>query len=239
VKGGVEVISPNMAKLIEILPSGLVKAISKKVINGYIKKYANITVRGMENISNVKRPVIFICNHLSNSDGLVLNTVFKNEDLTFVAGVKLSEDPVTNLGINMIKTIPIKPNSADKDAISKTIKLIKKGNNILIFPEGTRSRTSSMIEAKKGILLIAKITNVPVIPVGIWGTEKLLPISNGNMGGEKFNYADVFVNIGKPIVMPEINQEESRHAYEDRILGFIMKKVAVLIPEKYKGFYSK
>lgn len=238
-KGGVRVISPKMAKLIEILPSFLVKAISTRVINGYVKKYANITVRGMENIGSVKRPVIFLCNHLSNSDGLVLNTVFKNEDLTFVAGVKLSENPVTNLGISMIKTIAIKPNCADKDAISKTIKLIKSGSNILIFPEGTRSRTSSMIEGKKGILLIAKITGVPVIPVAIWGSEKLLPIGGGSMDGEKFNHADVFVSIGEPIITPAINNLESRHDYENRILYYIMKKVADLLPEKYRGVYAK
>ena len=238
-KGGVRVISPKMAKLIEILPSSFVKAISTRVINGYIKKYANITIRGMENISNVKRPVIFLCNHLSNSDGLILNSVLENEDLTFIAGVKLSENPVTNLGINMIKTIPIKPNCADKDAISKTIKLVKSGNSILIFPEGTRSRSASMIEAKKGILLIAKFTGVPVIPVGIYGTEKLLPIAGGNMGGEKFNHADVFVTIGEPIVTPEINEQESRHDYENRILDTIMKEVAALLPEKYRGVYAK
>lgn len=50
----------------------------------------------------------------------------------------------------------------------------------MIFPEGTRSRVGSLIEAKKGILLIARMTGVPIVPIGLYGTEKLLPDLNEN-----------------------------------------------------------
>ena len=142
-------ISPGVAKVIGYLPKGLVESVSRKIVDGYLKKYADIDVKGMENLKVAKRPIIFICNHLSNSDGLVINKVFKDEDITFIAGAKLSDNPLTSFGINITKTITIKPNTADKEAISKVIKTLKDGKNILIFPEGTRSRTGSMIDAKK------------------------------------------------------------------------------------------
>jgi len=63
----------------------------------------------MENLRDIKKPILFICNHLSNSDALVLMEVFKDYDLTFVAGAKLSNNPLTNLGISIAKTITIKP----------------------------------------------------------------------------------------------------------------------------------
>lgn len=232
-------ISPTMAKLIAKIPKGFVNLMSKKLMDYYINKYANLEVKGLEHIKQVKGPVIFVCNHLSNSDGLILNKVLKPYDVTFVAGMKLSNDPITNMGINIVKTITIKPNSADKDAISKVVHTLKSGNNVAIFPEGTRSRVGSMIEAKRGIVLIARLTKAPIIPIGIWGTEKLLPINkDGNMSGEKFNYAEVKVNIGESITLPAKEKEEDKHSYEERTLNFIMKSIANLIPESYRGVYK-
>lgn len=224
--------------LIKILPVPLVKVLSKKIIRKYIKEYANIELKGKENLKKAKKPAIFISNHLSNSDALVLNHVLKDQDLTFVAGIKLSKNPITNIGILNIKTTPIKPNSPDKDGIKKIISIIKDGNNVLLFPEGTRSRTGGMIEAKKGILLIAKLTKAEIVPIGICGTEKLLPVDDTDMAAEHFHYADVITRIGDPFLLPGKENDEDRKDYEDRAMEYIMKKIAVLLPERYRGVYN-
>lgn len=231
-------ISPVLVKIIAHLPKGVLQFLSQKLLYGYVNKYANIKVSGKEKLSDFPNPTLFICNHLSNSDALVLNKVMKEKDLTFVAGVKLSSNPLTSLGVNITKTIPIKPNSADKDAISKIIKTLKEGKNVLIFPEGTRSRVGSLIEAKKGVLLIAKLSKANIVPVAITGTEKLLPINKSDMGAEKFNYADVTVTIGDIIGIPEREPEEERHTYENRCVTYFMKQIANLLPDKYRGVYK-
>jgi 1-acyl-sn-glycerol-3-phosphate acyltransferase len=231
-------ISPGMAKVIGYLPKGLVQWLSKKMLNGYIEKYADLKINGIENLKNIKRPVLFICNHLSNSDALVISNVLKEEDITFVAGIKLSNNPLTNLGITITKTITIKPNTADKDAISKIIKTLKAGKNILIFPEGTRSRNASMIEARRGVFLVQKLSKAAIIPLGISGTEKLLPVNKEDMTLEKFHYAKVTLNIGKQIEMPEKVKDEDKHNYEERSVRFMMEKVAELLPESYRGVYK-
>jgi 1-acyl-sn-glycerol-3-phosphate acyltransferase len=227
------------AKLLDYLPSNVVRFISRNIVNIIVNKYAEINVSGKENLLGIKRPVIYVCNHLSNSDGLVLNKVLRDENITFVAGIKLSKNPITNIGINAVRTIQIRPNTADKDSLSKVIKAVKEGNNIMIFPEGTRSRTGSLIEAKKGILLIARLTKTPIVPIGIWGTEKLLSINhNGEMGSEKFRHAKVNVNIGKAFNIPEKQENEDKHLYEERALTSLMKAIAALIPEGYRGVYK-
>lgn len=232
-------ISDTMAKIINILPDKFVTYISKKVVDKYLKKYANINIEGSENLKEIKTPTIFICNHLSNSDGLVLDKALKEIAPTFVAGVKLSNNAVTSIGINVIKTTNIKPNSVDKDGLKKIINLVRQGESILIFPEGTRSRVGSLIEAKKGILLILRMTGAPIVPIGLYGTEKLLPVNNeGDMSAETFNYADVHINIGKQFELPKRTIEQDKKDYEDFVMKYMMKKIAELLPENYRGVYK-
>jgi 1-acyl-sn-glycerol-3-phosphate acyltransferase len=76
-----------LAKICKYLPVSLVNYISNIIINKLLNKYANINVDGYDNLKDAPRPIIFICNHLSNADGLVLNKVLFKEDVTFVAGV--------------------------------------------------------------------------------------------------------------------------------------------------------
>mgnify|MGYP003295123490 FL=1 len=233
-------LSPALVKVINILPESVVVKITKVLVNKFFKKYANIKIEGFEELKDVKGPVIFICNHLSNADGLILDKILREKyDPTFVAGIKLSNDPITRLGTMMVKNVGIKPNSADKEAITRIVKLVKGGENLMIFPEGTRSRTGAMIEGKKGILLIARLTKATIVPIGMTGTEILLPINmDGDMGGEKFNHADVNIKFGNPISLPTKEKDEDKHEYDERCMNYIMKSIANLLPEKYKGVYK-
>lgn len=238
-EGGILMVSPILLKLIDFLPDKAVSFIANKLIDSYINKYANIKICGMDKINGIKSPIIFICNHLSNADGIVMNKLLKDHNVTFVAGLKLTDNNLTKLGFHVAKTINIKPNSADKEAISKIVNTLKQGNNIMIFPEGTRSRNGKMIEGKKGLLLMAKLSKATIIPMGIWGTEKLLPINENNMASEEFHYADVNVNIGDPIIIASKNQDEDKSQYHDRVMHEIMCNIAILLPEQYRGVYSE
>ncbi|MCY6369543.1 lysophospholipid acyltransferase family protein [Clostridium ganghwense] len=233
-------ISPAMTKLIGYLPKSLVKFVAYKLINGYVDKYANITVQNQENLNDLKKPVIYVCNHLSNSDALILQRAIKDDDVTFVAGVKLNSNSLTSMGVSIVKTTPIHPNSADKEGIKRIISIIKNGGSMLIFPEGTRSRTGKLIKAKRGIILIARMCKVPIVPIGMTGTEKLLPINKeGKMEKEKFNYSDINVKIGKPFYLPKKEREEVSKEYDERALNFLMGKIAELLPVEYRGEYLK
>lgn len=233
-------LSKSIVSIINVLPESISLKIVRKIIDKFLKKYADINVTGVERINEIKGPKIFICNHLSNSDAFILEKALKEKyNPTFVAGVKLTNDPITNLGTKIVKHISIKPNTADKEAILSMINVVKNGDNLLIFPEGTRSRTAQMIEAKKGILLVARMSKATIVPISLWGTEKLLPINNnGDMGSEQWNEAKVNVNIGSPVMLPKKEKEESKHQYDERSLTFLMKEIAKGLPEEYRGYYK-
>lgn len=232
-------ISKRAAKIIEFLPKPLVRWLARHITNNYISRYAKITVMNKEKLDNIKKPVVFVCNHLSNSDGLVLNRVLGDGSVWFVAGVKLAQNALTKLGLDVVKIIPINPSSADRPAISKVIKLLKSGHSVCVFPEGTRSRKGSLIQGKKGILLIARLAGVPIVPIGIEGTERLMPINDDDMGNEKFNFADVKVVIGDSFYIPERDESEDKAAYEQRALHLVMKRIAELLSPKYQGIYKE
>jgi 1-acyl-sn-glycerol-3-phosphate acyltransferase len=228
-----------LLKLMSKLPDN----ISSKLIHSYvkksIKKYANMKINGWDRIKELEGPIIFICNHLSNSDGIILNEVLREKDPVFIAGVKLTANEFTKNGFKFIKTIQIKPNSADKEAIGKIIEVLKAGKNIMMFPEGTRSRTGGMIEGKKGLLLIAKMSKATIVPIGMWGTEKFMPINDKDMAEEEFHHADITINFGEPMVVPKKIEDEDKSDYSDRAMREIMCSIAKVLPEKYRGVYSE
>ena len=232
-------LSKSALGIMNVLPDRVVSFIAKRLLDSYINKYANIKTHGMEKIKDIKSPIIFICNHLSNADGIILNKLLKDDNVTFLAGVKLTDNRLTKLGFFVAKTIQVHPNSPDKDAISKIVSTLKQGNNIMMFPEGTRSRSGKMIEGKRGIILMAKLSKATILPMGIWGTEKLLPISEKDMALEKFHHADVNISIGDPITLQPKEKDEARDEYYDKVMNEIMSGVAVLLPEQYRGVYSQ
>jgi len=86
-----------------------------------------------------------------------------------------------------------------KEAIEKSIEVIKKGASVVIYPEGTRSRNGKMGEGKTGIAKIFLKTGVPILPVGIKGTFELMPPGSGFPKIKR----GVKINIGKPLFFEE------------------------------------
>lgn len=227
-----------LIKFINQLPEHLKTKFVKFYVDFQINKHVRLVVKGLENLDcEFQRPYLFVCNHLSNSDGLILNKVLEKENIIFVAGKKLKSNSLTNLGFKTVRSISILPNSPDKEAIKKVISAVKEGNSVLIFPEGTRSRTAMMNEGKKGILLFVKFTNAPIVPIGIWGTEKFMPIEK-DMGKEAFYDADININIGEVFNLPKKSDDETKESWEVNSLNHIMMRIAELLPKEYRGFYD-
>ncbi len=218
--------------LYNFLPGKIRRFITKKTTNYLVEKYADLKVFGLNNIPK-NEPVIFIGNHLSNLDGLLLAKLFEEQNINvlFLAGIKLKQEAITKAVLEIVPHIEIEPNKPDRKAIRESVEALKDGYSILIFPEGTRSRTGKMIKGRSGVYLIAKMAGKKILPVGITGTEKCLPIeTEGKMSKEKLVHSDVTVTFGEGFYIEDVADSEEP-------IDEMMKKIANLLPLDYRGYY--
>ena len=118
-----------LAPIINILPERTIRYIGKKAAQSLLQKYAKIEVTGEEILfERVGKPTVFIANHLSNMDGIVLNKVLEKNNVTFMAGIKLKANPFTSIFLKTVKYIPINPNSADRKPIKKALNVLSTGS---------------------------------------------------------------------------------------------------------------
>ena len=121
----------------------------------------------------------------------------------------------------------------DIKTLRKVISLMEKNNILVIAPEGTRSRTGALIEAKPGVSYLAAKLNRPIVPVAITGTEDKVLLANL----KKLRRGHITVTAGPAFTLPPLpreNRDEILKQYTDEI----MCHIAALLPEKYRGFYA-
>jgi 1-acyl-sn-glycerol-3-phosphate acyltransferase len=101
-----------------------------------------------------------------------------------------------------------------------------------MFPEGGRSRDGKLRKGKPGSAVIASKTNVPLLPVGIVGTDKIKNIS------WLWKRPRIVVNIGKPFKLPPTSSRMSKSQMQ-LLTTQLMREITALLPPEYQGAYEK
>ncbi len=171
-------------------------------------------------------PFIAICNHESYLDPPIVGNIFHKYDISFMAKQELFDVPILGAWFRIVKCIPVKRGQNAIGAVKEAIKRSKKGQNIALFPEGTRSEGTGDIQAaKRGTGFLVAKAKVPVIPIFIEGSGDALP----KKGKMKFR-GKVKAYVGAPIYPQEylLPGEESNYAL---IANLLMDKIADLKPK--------
>ena len=146
---------------------------------------------------NIPRAVVFACNHVSFADPVILWSVLfaYGNGCRFLARSSLFRPVIGGL-IARAGAIPIDPDTADRKALKRAASALKRGENLLIFPEGTRmNRPDKVYHPHAGVVLIANMGKAKIVPVGISGTERIMPY-----GKPKFlRFPRIYCNFGEPI----------------------------------------
>ncbi len=186
---------------------------------------ARVRLRGRYNVPR-KGPYIIAANHLAWTD-IPLVPAYLPGKVHYMAKEELFRGKLGWL-VRFMSAFPVKRGEADRQALSTASTLLKQNKVLIIFPEGTRSKTQKMAKANDGLGMIALRSGVPVIPVAVWGSEHAL---------KKFG-AEVTISYGKPVVFKpkgaKITREDIQQTTTD-----VMQQIAVMLPARYRGVYGE
>jgi 1-acyl-sn-glycerol-3-phosphate acyltransferase len=133
-----------------------------------------VQVAGRELIP--ERPCIFMSNHVSNLDPPILLPLLPFRTAFFIKR-SLLKIPIVGFGMRLAGFIPVDRDGrleSARESVQAASKVLASGVNVSTFPEGTRSRTGRLLPFKKGAFYLAMESGAPVIPVSIWGSERMM-----------------------------------------------------------------
>lgn len=171
--------------------------------------------------------VILASNHLSFIDSIVI-TLVAPRSVSFLAkseyftgtGFKgwLSRSFFTGIG-----AVPVERGAgqAAQQALDTGLGILNNGDAFAIYPEGTRSRDGRLYKGRTGVAWLALTAGVPVVPVGLIGTENLQPA-----GSSRIHFAKVTVEFGAPLDLSVHGTAESgraRRKATDEVMAAIQK----------------
>jgi len=190
-------------------------------------------VEGRENIP-LTGPLILAANHVHVLDPFFLIFISPRW-INFVAKEELFRSPLLRPWLHLVGAFPIRREGKvrEKQKILKSARnALEKGLILGMFPEGGRSRDGKLRKGKPGSVVIASKTNVPILPVGIVGTDKIKGIS------WLWKRLDIVVNIGKPFKLPPTSDRMSKSQMQ-LLTTQLMSEIAALLPPEYQGAYEK
>ena len=163
--------------------------------------------------------LIAVCNHASDFDPPILSNCLRRP-VSYMAKEELFKVPLLKQGIKLYGAYPVKRGASDRSAIRAAMKALENGWIAGIFLDGTRSKNGKVNNPKLGAALIAAKTQVPLIPVSLWGTEKIL--SKGSFIPKP---VPITIRIGDVIEPPQSTKKEE--------LQFVTNKCAEIINQMH------
>jgi 1-acyl-sn-glycerol-3-phosphate acyltransferase len=203
----------------------------RSIVRFIMKMIADIETHGADKIPAGN--VIVAANHLGRLDTAVLLCVLDREDIIMPIAEKYKDHPIFGAIGRSANGIWLNRFEADYSALRKILERMKQGGILTIAPEGTRSRTEALQEGKMGVAFLAGKSGYPVLPVAVTGTE-----DRGVMENLKhFRRSKIIVTAGDHFTITIPNGKGREDAMREAT-DEIMCRIAVMLPEKYRGVYA-
>lgn len=193
------------------------KKVSDWAMNRMNDSGAKVNVYGIENLPK-DGSILFVSNHQSNFDILLLLS-YLPVPKGFVAKTELAGFPFVNKWMRKIHCLFMDRHDIKQSAqiIIEGIKQLKSGINMVIFPEGTRSKTGELGEFRSGSFKLATKSKCLIVPITIDGTRKIMEANNYKIMPETIN-----LYIHEPINTSSLSKEEQAEL-PDRVRNIINK----------------
>lgn len=180
-------------------------------------------------------PVILVANHVSFFDSILLMFSLPRP-VAFIGKAEYTDNPITNWLFCGAGMIPVRrQNPGDLPHVfDEVAEVLERGEVIGVFPEGTRSRDGLLHRGHVGAAHLALTTGAPLVPVGIVGTDRVLP--TGARIVRPFQQATI--TLGEPIHVAELGYTRSTNRARREVTDRFMADIARLCDERYVDEYA-
>lgn len=167
-----------------------------------IRTVLKLNILGLENIPRTGA-VLILVNHISGWDPPVAGTVVPRASY-FMAKKELFHNKFAGWFLGKLQAFPVDRSRPDRAAIRYALDVLNRGHALLMFPEGHRSESGELQEARAGAAFLAQKTQCLVVPIGIRGEYRLR--------------SEITYNIGKPFTIGrEITRKEAQELITQKI----------------------
>jgi len=203
---------------------------------GFIRCFTRVTVEGLENVP-VSGPLIISANHISNADPPLMAswlTPALGRPIHWMAKAEALDWPLAGWFMRQNGAFGIRRGAADTEAFRLAKRVLDEGRVLGAFPEGTRSPTGALQQAKDGVTLLALRTGAPILPVGVAGTDRFWPRGRKvwGVGGR------ITLKVGEPFLLERGRGPDGRRESMEDVTNRLMLRIAALLPERHRGVYG-
>ncbi len=193
-----------------------------------LKRYADCQVYGLDRVPE-KGPVLFVANHQSLADAPLLMALLPRP-LWFLAARWILNLPLVGWFLRLCHARPVATGRIEKESLKWAEETLKKGQCLVLFPEGGVSRDGKLGKFHRGAAFLALRTGTPIVPIGIVGTAEVMPLKKWWP-----RRARIFVTIGSPFSLAEGSLEHPTHAQIEEGTHQIRRRVRDLLPPRIAG----
>ena len=203
--------------------------VSRILLNILLPLLTHWQVKGRKNIPG-QGPLLVIANHLNLADPPVLVTAVRRKAI-FMAKEELFRSRFSSYFVRSFGSFPVYRGRLDRKALRQAERVLAEGMVLIMFPESSRSWNAQLQSPFPGSALIALRSGVPILPIGITGTERIKGLS------WILRRPRITVNIGSPFHLPSVNGKLTKIELAE-LSDIMMRRIAELLPEEYRGNYA-
>ncbi|MFT5051271.1 MAG: 1-acyl-sn-glycerol-3-phosphate acyltransferase [Chlamydiales bacterium] len=179
-------------------------------VNPFYRLFYRVRVEGRENLP--EGGALLAANHESFLDIPLVSNAAGPRHVAFVARDTLANSRILDFIMLHCGAVLLRRGTSDRKALRQMADHLRAGDYVGVFPEGTRSRDGQLGTFKGGVLLAAKTTGVPVVPIGIAGSFEIWPRHRKLPGRGR-----LIARIGKPIDVSQPNALEHLRAAIEKL----------------------